>query len=245
MPILALLMLLALPAQAADTFVSPSGSDAGDCIAMPCKTLRRAVDATGGDGTVRMAPGVYNDSVSIEHYKHIFVLGDCADPSKVVINVPSGAAGFWVQDHATAIVGCFTLNGGSGSAGIISRQFAIADYYNVRFGPFPGGTHVAAVEQSKTNCGGWVEIFGGAVVHGSATGMSTLLLPCTIILTGSPAIDYFYVGTGRSLIEAYTTIYMGGSVGMQFALQDSSLNMNNSIVPGNAKGLLYNDAKAY
>lgn len=242
---LLLLLMFVAPARAADTYVSPSGNDAGDCIATPCKTLQRAANMTGYGDRIFPAPGVYRGTANIAHNQFVRIIGDCSDWSRVVIEVPSGAAGFTVQDHATGTIRCVTLIGGVGSVGLISRQFAIVDFDNMRFGNFERGTHVAAVEQSKMNCGGTIEIFGGAVVFGQAGGNSTLLMPCIVNITGSPAIDYFYVATGRSLIEAYTTTYIGNSVGRAFALQDSSLNRNTATVPGTEPGLLYEGARAY
>src|SRR5262245_9810228 len=128
-------------------YVDPAGDDRNDCLtaAAPCATIQRAVDqitpAPGqitGMGTVMLARGTYSAGATITYHKVVTFIGDCDDPSRVVVRPQGGGAGFMAQDHAIAGINCVTIEAADpGTRGVKTRQFAIIDIQKVRFGPMP------------------------------------------------------------------------------------------------------------
>ncbi len=55
----AALLVIAPPASAATRYLSPSGSDAGNCLATPCATLARAYNQAASGDVIVVGPGVY------------------------------------------------------------------------------------------------------------------------------------------------------------------------------------------
>lgn len=95
---------VALAAPASTRSVSPTGTDAGNCTASPCRTLGYAVgQATAGD-TIAAAAGTYAESVLVT--KRLALLG---------MGATINAQGF---DNAIVI-------SGSGAAGSVVRGFTV------------------------------------------------------------------------------------------------------------------------
>jgi hypothetical protein len=97
------------------------------------------------------------------------LIGDCATPANVILEVPNNNIGILVQDLAEVSVSCLTINGGSNSLGLNGDQFSVVDVSKVHFGAFgSGGTHVALQQQASYNIlspGEYID--GGAAIHWS------------------------------------------------------------------------------
>lgn len=213
-PLLTLIFLALTPlahAQAVQTdfYVDrEKGSNDMDCAAAvvsggrgPCFTIQVAYDKCPRYGTCRLhlADGRYTEPVNVYYQHAVDITGNCKDPSKVVLQASAPGAVIMAQDLVIAIIGCVTLTaapeGGEpikGAAGIASRQYAIVDYHNMRFGPFADGIHIALAEKTKANCGGEIEIFGDAAVHAVTADQSFLYMACKVLFTGERKfIDVF------------------------------------------------------
>ncbi|HEU5452815.1 MAG TPA: right-handed parallel beta-helix repeat-containing protein [Terriglobales bacterium] len=112
----AVALLAASAAPAATRFVSPAGSDSGNCTLTPCRTISYAVDqATAGD-VVSVASGTYTESVLIQ--KRLAVMGadatlDAAGHDEGFVISGAGAAGSLLQG--------FTVEN-AGLEGVFARQ---------------------------------------------------------------------------------------------------------------------------
>ncbi len=242
--LIALVILTAAPAAAGVLFVSPSGDDALSCTspAQACRTLQRAVGLApfAQVTTIYLAAGTYTEGANVYYYRFVNFIGNCDDPSAVRISVPGGQAAFWAQDHVIMAVSCMTVqSSGSGSAGIASRQYAIVDYYKVRFGAFANGFHVAAYESSRQNCQGEITIVGDAFGHANAHGQSFVSLACSMSLPSPRSFAYFVVSNQLSMINAVGAQITGdgvaGTAGGQYAVNNSTLVLQGTTLPGSTQ----------
>jgi parallel beta-helix repeat protein len=137
--------LLALTASASagaagsTRYVSPTGTDTGNCTVSPCRTIQYAVDQASAGNTVSVAAGVYHESVSVTkrlsiigHGATIDATGQSAPPNAVVIS-GAGAAGtvlrgFTVQN--AGLEGVFVLQ----TSRITIADNTVVD--NDAYGPF-------------------------------------------------------------------------------------------------------------
>jgi parallel beta-helix repeat protein len=95
----ALVMTAAAGAAGTTRYVSPTGTDAGDCTASPCRTITYAVGQASPGDTISVASGTYTESVSVTktlsligHDATIDAAGQTSPPNGVVIS-GAGAAG--------------------------------------------------------------------------------------------------------------------------------------------------------
>lgn len=90
--LVALMLLLTVPAAAEVYYVapSPSGSDTNDCLGpdTPCATFQHAAEIClrGGYCRIQAAPGVYSQKTNIVYYKVISIIGNCTDRGAVVVD---------------------------------------------------------------------------------------------------------------------------------------------------------------
>jgi hypothetical protein len=72
---------------------------------------------------------------------------------------------FQAQDHAILGIKCPTLAGSAAcNIGLATRQYAIADLYNVNFTQFPNGVGIKVAENSK------VSVFSPSILGTPASG---------------------------------------------------------------------------
>jgi hypothetical protein len=239
-------LLLTLPgptrAQSPELYVGPSGSDSSDCTiaALPCRSLTRACDLISGrlgwKGQIRVADGVYSGGCNLTYSNVVTIIGNCDRPDQVEIIVSSREIAFFAQDHAIAGINCLTIASvGSGSMGIATRQYAIADYNNVRFGNMLDGKHVSATEASKINCLK-AEIVGGAAYHLAASLQSQIIASCETAIPRAVAFSSFTWVVWRSLLNASGGKFfgegVGGTTGLQFIVDDSTIIQPETGFPG-------------
>jgi hypothetical protein len=153
-------------------------------------------------GEIILSSGSHSGDCNLTYHNVVTVLGDCSEPRRVSIALAGNDYGFFVQDHAIVGINCLTIGStGTGSIGIKSRQYAIADYRNVHFGSMPAGVHVSAQEASKINCLS-ATIIGGATYHLWANQQSLIMINCEVTIPIAVAFSVFALATERSLIEA-------------------------------------------
>lgn len=208
-------LTLPLAAQAQPFYVNrATGSDANACAspAAACFTIQGAYTKCPRYGScgIEVADGIYTEPVNVYYQHAVSITGNCTDPSRVVLQAVTATNLITAQDTVIAILGCMTLTSSvSGAIGIKSRQYAIVDYYNMRFGPFLAGVHIALAEKTKANCGGTIEIFGDAVVHASVADQSFLYMACAIAFTGQRAFTDVFQCIGLSLCRFNDFTYAG------------------------------------
>jgi parallel beta-helix repeat protein len=97
--LVALVLTAAAGAAGTTRYVSPTGTDAGNCTASPCRTISYAVAQANAGDTISVASGTYAESVSVTktlnligHDATIDAAGQASPPNGVVIS-GAGAAG--------------------------------------------------------------------------------------------------------------------------------------------------------
>jgi hypothetical protein len=231
---LAFALLLAMApfgAGANQLFVSPKGSDRGQCKSpkKPCATIGRAcsVANSGADRTtsIRVAHGVYESNTSCEVHYHrlVFVYGDCNNHADIVLR--GNDVAFHAQDSAILAVQCVDIrSSGNGSIAFGSRQFAIMDVDNVRIGPLVGGTVMSAQEASRINCLSGLVLYGSVGFVAQAGGMSTIALNCAFSFENTPKINAIAVAVQKSLILASQASWVGIFFGEKYICSDSQID---------------------
>jgi hypothetical protein len=211
-------------------FVSPKGSDEGQCESnSPCATIGRACSVANSHAdrvtSIQIAPGVYQNNTSCDVYYHrlVFVYGDCNDRPDIVLSGKDVA--FYAQDSAILAVQCVGIrSSGNGSIAFASRQFAIMDVDNVRIGQLAGGTVMSAQEMSKINCISRLVLYGSVSDVAQAGGMSTVSLSCAFSFENTPQIRAIAVAVQKSLILASSASWVGAFVGEKYICIDSQID---------------------
>jgi hypothetical protein len=242
-------LAIAMPtgARAQTHWVAKNGNDSDTCTEKeaPCLTVQGAIRKVqqGTYATISIAPGVYEEQISIVYFRGISLVGDCQNIGAVTLRGPQPGPVIWVEDHPIAVVACLTLDaapGVSGVAGIVSRQFSITDYTHTRFGDMPGGTHIVANEMSKINCQMGNEIAGSAVSHVSVGGMSTILLGRPINVVVPVSFDQFASVGWQSYLDASIAAFQGAAVtGKKYIVQHGVLLQPPGGMPGSQPGEVY------
>jgi parallel beta-helix repeat protein len=137
--VIALVITAGAGAAGTTRHVSPTGTDAGDCTASPCRTISYAVGQANAGDTISVAAGTYAESVSVTktlkligHDATIDAAGQISPPNAIVI---SGA------DAAGTLVSGFTVEN-AGLEGIFAVQTSNITIANNRvldndaYGPF-------------------------------------------------------------------------------------------------------------
>lgn len=219
--LLALLLALAAPAQAANVFVSPSGSDANDCLSAsaPCQTLQAAADRAGQYGNVMLADGTYTAGAYVHYFRMVRFTGNCATPGAVVISTP-GTMAFTAEDHAILTVQCVDIVGTDARA-IFARQFAIVDAAYVRFGPMV--THVIANEMSKVNVASPTLLAGYTTYSLRANSQSQIIVGGTITLQPGVSFYAYAYAAYLSMIDASGLSVSGSATGINYIVAPGSL----------------------
>jgi hypothetical protein len=240
-----LVMLANSPARAAQRFyASPSGSGTLCTQAQPCLPQEAVLAChaqTAEVCFVSLADGVYlNPAIDIAYYRRVDLIGNCNQPQNVVLRAThAGTNIIAIQDHATGIIRCLTLDAtetATGVGGIVTRQHVIADYDTIIFGPMPSGTHVALTEFSIATCGRQVYLSGDAAVHAMAANMSKLNLLCQITMTAPRAFSYFVNSTEYSVIDGHATTIIGTATGTACNLWNAIVYKPMQGFPGSQQG---------
>jgi parallel beta-helix repeat protein len=137
--LVALAMTAAASAAGTTRYVSPAGTDTGNCTASPCRTISYAVSQASGGDTVSVASGTYAESVTVTksltlvgHDATIDAVGQTAPPNGVVISGAGAAgtslSGFTVQN--AGLEGIFVLQ----TSGVTISNNTVVN--NDAYGPF-------------------------------------------------------------------------------------------------------------
>lgn len=241
--ILSLLLWLSCPALAQQFFVSTTGSDTGNncqVFASPCATIQHAVDQCPGGSAcgVSLASGVYSQKTNVIYFRIISVTGpldgsgNCINRSSVVIDdgsVPGSL--FFAQDLSAVTLNCMTLAAyASGSVGLATRQFAIADANNINFINFPNGIAVTANETSKINIYN-PGVYGGGSRWASAADLSQITVGGAGASNG-PAFDVAMISVlFGAVLNFYPSSWSGSVSGYSFQCVDA-VAKNYGAIPG-------------
>ena len=132
-------------------YVSPSGSDTGDCTAAPCRTIGYAVAQAAAGGLVSVAAGTYNETVTIS--KRLSLVGSDATIDATGQSSPPNAIVITGADAAGTLVSGFTIQH-AGLEGIFAVQTSRVTIENnlVRENDTYGPFNPACVDQPD-DCG--------------------------------------------------------------------------------------------
>jgi parallel beta-helix repeat protein len=135
----ALAMSAAAGAAGTTRYVSPTGTDAGNCTASPCRTITYAVAQASSGDTISVASGTYAESVAVTktlvlvgHDATIDAVGQTLPPNGVVISGAAAAgtslSGFTVEN--AGLEGIFVVQ----TSGVTISGNTVVN--NDAYGPF-------------------------------------------------------------------------------------------------------------
>ena len=217
-------------------YVSPTGSDANDglttgtawvSIAHAYNYIRDRIDTNGFQTTIKLADGTYGGTTL--QFPIIgpqpILLGDDADPSRVIINNSTGVAlaatsganiscqSFTVQAGGPAgdygAVGSGLLAGSGASIVITNMRFGACSYAHMdsRAG---GVISAGRVGQNYT-------IAGAAQYHLLAGAGFISVADCTVSIAGNPAFSQaFAAAIQAGLIHGWSNTYTGTATGKRY-----------------------------
>ena len=141
----------AVPAAAADYYVSTEGSDANDgrSRVTAFRTIAHAVDAAQDGDTVRVLAGTYSVSAAISVTEALAIVGDTGDPADVVVRNTAG--GLTRESGANSVDACrvFVLdNAGAVLSGLAVEGGVIGGYADRK----GGNVLIEANGGTVTNC---------------------------------------------------------------------------------------------
>jgi len=223
---------------AAHYYAAPNGRDENDCLSreQPCETIQAAVDKipNGSGGTITLARGRYPNTAVNAMYRVVQINGDCDDPSEVILT-GTGAI-VRAQDEVILALQCFTIEA-AGGIGIAARQFAIVDYYRIRFGTMKIG--VSLQEMSKANCLGRIELFGDQANFIHAADGSSAYVNCSMRLEGALHFNTFAIAAWDARIYA-SAADIGWDVpatGVKYRAISSTIFTPSNGFPGDGPGI--------
>jgi len=247
---LAFALLLAMVPLGADAaqwlFVSPKGSDEGQCESLekPCATIGRACsvanNSTDRVTTIIVAGGLYQNNTlcNIHYHRVVSVVGDCMNHPDIVLSGNDSA--FHAEDSAILGVNCVDIrSSGSHSIAFASRQFAIMDVADVRIGQLADGAVMHADEMSKINCISGVVLYGSVGYVAEADMISTIILGCAFRFENTPQINAIAVARQKSLILAERASWVGAFFGQKYICTDSQID-GATTMPGTDSSLVNN-----
>ena len=222
-------------------WVATDGSNDNSCTSAskPCGTIQGAVDKVpfGTRGVINVLPGRYDGAINIVGYLHNFIgiFGPhnsedrCDDPSQVTITASDDVA-VWAQDHATVILGCFTVT--AARVGFQARQFTILDFRDISFGEV--STAVSVTDLSIASCTRPISLNASGASFASAVG-SQLNIGCDVAIAADLSFTAFFHAAKRSVIDtAHATFSVAGKGvvgGQKWILINSEIGPN-CAVPG-------------
>jgi len=205
-----LLLLLGEPAAAETAYywVAKNGSDANDCATAlpnlpsqsPCLSIQGTINKVPSyqRAVINVGPGIYQEQLNIVGYMRPFIGiwgpydadgTTCINPAHVVINANSEQA-VWIQDHATVMLGCLTID--NAAIGVSGRQHIIADLANIVFGDV--AQPIAMTEFSIASCGiGPLWLTASGSVFASAD-QSRLNIGCEVNIADGVNFSRFFEG---------------------------------------------------
>jgi parallel beta-helix repeat protein len=137
--LLTLAQIAVVAASESTRWVSPTGTDAGNCTVAPCLTINYAIGQANAGDTVSVGAGTYNESVSVT--KRLQLVGDGATIDAAGQSAPPNGVVIWGAAAAGTVMRGFTVEN-AGLEGIFVRQttgITIADntlVHNDAYGPF-------------------------------------------------------------------------------------------------------------
>jgi parallel beta-helix repeat protein len=137
--LLALAQIAVVAASEPTRWVSPSGTDVGNCSVAPCLTINYAIGQANVGDTVSVAAGTYQESVSVT--KRLQLVGNGATIDATGQSTPPNGVVIWGAATAGTSMRGFTVEN-AGLEGIFVRQttgITIADntlINNDAYGPF-------------------------------------------------------------------------------------------------------------
>lgn len=226
-------------------YVSPTGTDVGNCRSnrAKCKTWQYAVDHAPIATVTRIHvdDGVYNENVSVQHYRDVIIIGNVAIPANVVLTIPGGC-GVYAEDSAIAqIRGVTFMAGAAGSTAFCGRQHVILDSANNRYG---GGSVAlvgiySAYDYAIANFTGDQYLDGSTLSTAFTNDNSTLNLAATFHVKCGITLPIFLTGTERSVTKAgpASFSYFGACGpkdihGKPYNLDNSQLMLSSVTLPG-------------
>jgi hypothetical protein len=241
--------------------VDPSlGSDSNDGLGTgagaklnlgggPNGAWRSLLALTEGPASIQLLPGgafgaigEIDGDFTGSFGRNINVLGDPTLVNPPVITVPAGQIGIKMRDGAWATLnGLAFVSSGAGAIAVDTEQYGGIDLQNIRYGAFPGGVHVNAVDGSQVNVSGAEVIVGTASSHWLVEAQSKLVVGSVTISGGLNAFNF---ATGFVLASALARVAFGAAInfsqcgnftGGGYALtRHSILESNGTAPPGGA-----------
>lgn len=158
--------------------VSTTGTDAGNCVSSPCKTLNYAISVASSGGTILVAAGTYNQTVNVS--KPVKLLG--AGAGKTILDghgLDPSNSGYFGVVYFGAINGVATI-----------QNFTIT---NPEPYTYTGGEPMAVVAYRDTNASDRVNILDDTITEGSADSTKATDFPIgidTFLEAGTVAIEH-------------------------------------------------------
>jgi hypothetical protein len=233
-------------------YVRTDGNDANDGLMDSAtgafRTIQKAIDAyqlldcNGHNVTINVRPGTYADPIVIRMRMgpgNLYIIGDEATPSNVLISTSAGTAAFYATGHppgSIVIIGGFTITTTTGD-GIRSANGSTVYFRNIEFGAC-AGHHVIAWRHGTVGVYGSYAIRGNAGMHMLAQEYGEIVAAAagvTVTITGPPAFSCFAMARRLGIIyipSTYVT-YVGAATGTRYVADE------NGVVNTNAGGAAY------
>jgi hypothetical protein len=238
-------------------YAAPTATGSGNCLssgnactlATACSFVKQIATFLGQAGPINLADGSggsYANATSGalcnvqgngggSSSQLVSINGDTVTPTNVVLQVPSGAGGFIVQDGGEISIGNLEITAVNGAGpGIQARQLAICDYHGITWGAWGNsGAHVSVTGGASCNPGNETIAANGVEHWGVSDGGHLNANGTTTIPTAVAFSNVFLQATNSNVdLSAWTVTGSGvaGTTGQRASL----VGLGYLTTPGNA-----------
>jgi hypothetical protein len=216
-------------------YAAPTATGSGNCLssgnactlATACSFAKQIATFLGPAGPIQLADGsggsyatatngalclIQGDSGG-SSTQLISINGNAVAPTNVVLQVPSGAGGFIVQDFGLAGINNLEITAVNGAGpGIQGRQLAVCDYSGITWGTWGNsGAHVSVTGGASCNAGNETLLANG-VEHWALSDGGHLNAVGTTTVPSAVAFSVGFIGVSASNVDLTGWITTGSGV---------------------------------
>jgi hypothetical protein len=203
------------------------GSDSGDCIGEPCRTIQFAIDTAADGDTIRVRKGIYSEILNINARNSLLIQG--TDVSETIVEGQHVFSQIRIESSSNIEISNLTIRGGgnrrSNEGGAVQNRRSIVTLRNLIL------TENSAVNGGAlaVELGGILNIENCLIVENEAANAAGVI----IVRSDPTEGDSFANVQSSTIVNNVATFLTGGIVNEGKLIVSNSILWNNALSPIN------------